>query len=332
MRFYKFLLTRILTYMLVVFIGITTVFFVPRFLPSDPVEAMIGQMTSKSAFMEPEAIETLRKTLNENFGLEGTLAQQYFGFIKRVIFTHDFGPSLAMYPTPVSELIGRSLPWTMGLLLTSTLIAWLIGNTIGLLAGFRKEKTYSRVLEGIAITLYPIPYYIFALVLIMLFAYIFPVFPLTTNVQGQGFSWTHIKDLVYNSALPALSMILVGTGWWVISMKTLSAGIAEEDYVHFARLKGLPESRTMLKYVMPNAALPQITTLALHIGTIFNGALVTEILFGYPGVGMLIYNGILQADYNLIMGTITISIIAVATATFVVDLLYPFLDPRIRYR
>lgn len=332
MHFYKFLLFRILTFVLVVFIGVTTVFFIPRFLPSDPVEAMIGQMMSKSAFMDPVAIETLRKTLNETFGLEGTLSQQYFGFIKRVIFTHDFGPSLAMYPTPVNELIARSLPWTMGLLLISTLFSWFIGNLIGLLAGFRREKKYSKILEGIAITLYPIPYYIFALVLIMAFAYIVPIFPLTTSPQGQGFTWEHIKSLIYNSALPALSMVLVGTGWWVISMKTLSTGIAEEDYVHFARLKGLRESRIMVRYVLPNAALPQITMLALQMGTIFNGALVTEILFGYPGVGMLIYNGILQADYNLIMGTITISIMAVATATFAVDLLYPFFDPRIRYK
>ncbi|MFC5452911.1 ABC transporter permease [Paenibacillus aestuarii] len=332
MGFYKFLLSRVVTFLLVVFIGITTVFFVPRFLPSDPVEAMIGQMTSKSAFMDPKAVATLRETLNQSFGLEGSAFEQYLGFFKRVVITHDFGPSLANYPAPVNELIGRALPWTMGLLLTSTLISWVIGNAIGLLAGFRKNKMYSKALEAISIALYPIPYYIFALVLIMLFAYVLPIFPLSANFQGHGFTWPHIKSLIINSTLPALSMILVGTGWWVISMKTLSAGIAEEDYVHFARLKGLKESKIMSKYVLPNAALPQVTMLALQIGTIFNGALVTEILFGYPGVGTLIYSGILQADYNLIMGTITISIIAVAGATFIVDLLYPFLDPRVRYK
>lgn len=331
MKFYKFLLTRILVFILVIWLGVTTVFFVPRFLPSDPVEAMIGQIMSRSAFMEPEAIEALRKSLNENFGLEGTLLEQYVGFLKRVFLTQDFGPSLLMYPTPVIELISRSLPWTMALLLTSTVIAWFIGNLIGLLAGFRKDKVYSKILESIAITLYPIPYYIFALFLIMLFAYIFPIFPLTTNLQWEGLTWQSIKNLLYNSALPALSLILVGTGWWIISMKTLSSTIAEEDYVIFARLKGLRENKIMLRYVLPNAALPQITMLALNIGTIFNGALITEILFGYPGVGTLIYNAILQADYNLIMGTITISILAVTTATFLVDLFYPLLDPRIRY-
>jgi peptide/nickel transport system permease protein len=330
--FYKFLLSRIITFILVVFIGITTVFFIPRFLPSDPVEAMIGQMTSKSSFMDPVAVQKLRESLNESFGLEGSLMSQYAGFVKRVVFTQDFGPSLANYPTPVNEMIARALPWTMGLLLISTLIAWVIGNAIGLIAGFRKEKTYSKALETFSILLYPIPYYILALLLIMLLSYIYPVFPLTITILEYNFSWAFIKSVIYHSTLPALSVILVGTGWWVISMKTLSAGIAEEDYVHFARLKGLSERKIMSRYVLPNAALPQVTMLALQIGTIFNGALITEILFGYPGVGTLIYSGILQADYNLIMGTITISIVAVAGATFIVDLIYPFLDPRVRYK
>jgi peptide/nickel transport system permease protein len=332
MGFYKFLLSRLMTFILVVVIGLTTVFFVPRFLPSDPVEAMIGTMMAKSSFMEPSAVQSLRDSLNVSFGLEGTLWSQYYGFIKRVVFTQDFGPSLAAYPTPVNELIARSWPWTMGLLLSSTLIAWVIGNGIGLLAGFRREKAYSKVLESIAIALYPIPYYIFALLLIMLFAYVFPIFSLSASFRGEGFTWEHIKSLIYNSTLPALSIILIGTGWWVISMKTLASGIAEEDYVQFARLKGLKERKIMTKYVLPNAALPQITMLALQIGTIFNGALITEILFNYPGVGTLIYYGILQADYNLIMGTITISIMMVAAATFIVDLIYPFLDPRVRYK
>lgn len=332
MGFYKFLLSRLLTFVLVVFIGITTVFFVPRFMPSDPVEAMIGKLTANQAFMDPKAVESLRTSLNESFGLQGTLGEQYFGFVKRILLTQDFGPSLASYPVPVNEMIARALPWTLGLLLISTVIAWLIGNVVGLLAGFRKEKAYSKVLETVSIVIYPIPYYILALILIMVLSYIFPVFPLTPVFQGEIFTWTYIKSVVYNSILPALSLILVGTGWWVISMKTLSSGIAEEDYVQFARLKGLSERKIMTKYVLPNAALPQITMLALQIGTIFNGALITEILFGYPGIGTLIYYGILQADYNLIMGTITISIVAVAGATFIVDFIYPFVDPRVRYK
>lgn len=331
MKFLKFLGSRLLTYVFVIVLGMTAVFFIPRFMPSDPVEAMLGQMMSKSSSMDATSVDAMRKTLNENFGLEGTVGEQYVGFMKRVILTQDFGPSLTMYPVPVKDLIRNSLPWTMGLLLCSTIIAWLIGNAIGLLAGIKKDKAYSKILEGVAMCIYPIPYYIFALVLIMLFAYVFPIFPLSANFNISGFSWENVKTILYNSILPALSLILTGTGWWVISMTTLSRNVNEEDYVSFARMKGLKESKVIGKYVLPNTILPQITMLALQIGVIFNGSLITEILFNYPGIGSLIHRGILQADYNLIMGTITISIFAVATATLIIDLIYPFIDPRVRY-
>ena len=332
MRFYQFLLSRLLVFVCVIFVGVTVVFFVPRLLPSDPVDAMLASILSQSNFISPEAIEAMRETLNVAYGLDGTLWEQYTGFLWRAIFTQDFGPSFSQYPTNVSVLIGRALPWTMGLLLSTTVISWVLGNFIGLLAGFRKGKWYAHIMEYIAIFLYPIPYYIFALVLIILFAYVLPIFPLAVTIRTSGFTWEHIANILYNSALPALSMILVGTGWWVISMMTLASNTAEEDYVGFARLKGLSERRIMYRYVRPNAALPQVTMLALRLGGVFGGAMITEMLFTYPGIGMLIYTGIVQNDYNLIMGSVTISIVAVATATFIVDILYPFMDPRVRLR
>ena len=331
-KFLKFLGSRLFTYVFVIFLGMTAVFFIPRFMPSDPVEGMLGQMTARSDTMTPEAVDAMRSALNTLFGLEGSIGEQYLGFMKRVILTQDFGPSLNMYPVPVKDLIARSLPWTMGLLLVSMLISWVVGNAVGLLAGIRKDKVYAKVLEGIAIFLYPIPYYIFSLVLIILLAYIFPIFPLSANFNISTFNWQAVKTIVHNSMLPALSLILTGTGWWVISMSTLSKTANEEDYATFARLKGLPERRVIGSYILPNTALPQVTMLALQIGAVFNGSLITEILFNYPGIGSLIHTGILQADYNLIMGTITVSIFAVATATLLIDLLYPFLDPRVRYK
>ena len=141
-----------------------------------------------------------------------------------------------------------------------------------------------------------------------------------------------VKDIVYNSLLPALSIVIVSCGWWIISMKALAFSISEEDFITYARLRGIPENKIMVNYVARNAVLPQITMLAIQLGGIFNGALITELLFGYPGMGTLIYNAVLGSDYNLILGTISFSIIAVATATLLVDLLYPFIDPRIRYR
>jgi peptide/nickel transport system permease protein len=331
-RFAKFLASRLVTYFLVIWIGMTIVFFVPRAMPSNPVEAVLGRMNSTGSTMEPAQLEAMRATLNEIYGLQGTLLEQYLNFIQRALFNGNFGPSLAMYPTTVNSLIAQALPWTLALLLTSTLIAWILGNTIGLITGYKRNAAYSRVLEAIAIFVYPIPYYMLALILIILFVYVNPIFPLTFNVRGAPMSLEFISSAIYNSVLPALSIIVVSFGWWVLSMKALAAGISEEDYVSFARLKGVSETGIMGRYVLRNAILPQITLLALQIGTIFNGALIAEVLFGYPGLGTLTYTAVLQADYNLLMGTITVSIIAVATATLVVDLAYPLFDPRIQYK
>lgn len=333
MRFLTFLLSRLVTYILVIWIGVTMVFLVPRFLPSSPVEAMMAKVAAQGQYMEAAQIESLRNSLMETFGLKGSLFQQYTGFFKRVLLTGDFGPSFSAFPTPVSQLVAQALPWSLGLLLTSSVLGWLLGNAIGLFAGYRKETLASKALEFLAMLIYPIPYYIFALVLIILFTYVWQIFPFSFYIDAnKPLSVGLIKDIVYNSALPALSIIAVNLGWWVISMKALSASVAEEDFVYFARLKGVSEPRIMTHYVARNALLPQITMLAIRLGTIFNGALITEILFGFPGVGTLIYSSALQADYNLMLGTISFSVIAVATATLIVDLTYPLLDPRIRYR
>ena len=333
MRFLTFFLSRLLTYVLVVWIGVTMVFLVQRFLPSSPVEAMLAKVASQGQYMEASQVEALRNSLMETFGLRGTLFQQYTGFFKRVLLTGDFGPSFSAFPTPVSRLVGQALPWSLGLLLTSSVIGWILGNAIGLFAGYRKQTLASKTLEMVAMLIYPIPYYIFALVLIILFTYVWQIFPFSFYVDGsKPFGLSLMRDIVYQSTLPALSIIAVNLGWWVISMKALSTSVAEEDFVTFARLKGVSEPRIMTHYVARNALLPQVTILALRLGTIFNGALITEILFGFPGVGTLIYSSAVQSDYNLMLGTISFSVIAVATATLIVDLAYPLLDPRIRYR
>jgi peptide/nickel transport system permease protein len=282
--------------------------------------------------MDPRAVDALRQSLNDMFGLNGSLWSQYTTFLRRVLLTGDFGPSLSMYPTSVSDLVRHALPWTFGLLLSSTVIAWVIGNFVGLLAGWRPNATSSRLMEAIAICVYPVPYYIMALILSILFSYVWTIFPLTTNVRGPAWSWQLLSSIVWNSFLPALSIVITVFGWWVISVKAQTTALKEEEFIRYASLKGLGDARLLTGYVLPNALLPQITLLALQIGLMFNGALITEIIFGYPGLGELIYSAVQQGDYNLLMGTIGLSVIAVATATLVVDLIYPFIDPRIRHR
>lgn len=299
--------------------------------PADPVENMIGRMTALSGNMDPAQMDALRSSLRRQFGLEGSLISQYGSFLWKGLLHFDFGPSLMSYPTPAGEIIGRNLPYTMGLSISATLVAWLFGNTIGLLAGFRKNARSSKILEGIAICIYPIPYFIIALIFQIVFAFVLGWFPIQTNIlTNQGFGvW--LGTLIQGSVLPFLAMFLVGMGWQIISMKSLASTTAEEDFVLFARYRGLSEKTIGLSYVFRNSILTQITALAMSLGGAFSGSIMTEIIFTYPGVGQLINSAILQSDYNMILGCITISIVAVSTATLIVDLAYPFIDPRIRY-
>lgn len=331
MNFGKYFLRRLITCLLTILIGVTFVFFIPRMFPSDPVENMIGQITARSGSMDPEQMEALRSSLRMQFGLDGSLWDQYRTYITKGLFQFDFGPSLMSYPTPVREIVGRNLPYTVGLTLFTTFVAWFFGNIIGLLAGFRQNKRSSKILEAFAIFIYPIPYFILALVMQIFFSYILKWFPLLSTINTTGTTQQYISSLLRASILPAASLLLSGMGWWIISMKSLSSTTTEEDHVQFARYRGLPEATVGNKYVFRNSILPQITALGMSLGGAFNGSIMTEIIFGYPGIGSIVQKAILQSDYNMIMGTITISIVAVAVATFIVDLINPLIDPRIRY-
>ena len=331
MKFWKYLGLRIITWALTILIGVTFIFFIPRMFPSDPVEAMIGQMQARSGQMDPVQQEALRKSLRIQFGLEGSLWEQYTSFLWKGLLHFDFGPSLMSYPTPCNEIIMRNLPYTVGLSLFTTIVAWIIGNVIGLLAGFRPNKRYSKILEGIAICIYPIPYFIVALVLQIVFAYVLGWFPLQATILYNNGTAAFIGSLLKASVLPAVSMLLLGTGWWIISMKSLAGTTAAEDFVLYARYRGISERKIGRSYVFRNSILTQITALAMSLGGVFNGSIMTEIIFGYPGVGTLIQGAIMQSDYNMIMGCITISIVAIATCTLIADIIYPFIDPRIRY-
>ena len=331
MKFWKYFGKRALTWLLTIWIGVTFIFFIPRMFPSDPVETMIGQITARSGSMGPTALEAMRHSLRVQFGLEGSLLQQYGSYLWKGLLHFDFGPSLMSYPTPAGEIVGTYMPYTVGLCTVSTILAWIIGNAIGLLAGFRKDKKISKILEGIAIVIYPIPYYIVALVFQIVFAFILGWFPITTTINNMAGFGTWLASLLRASVLPMLSMLLVSTGWWIISMKSLSSNVAEEDFVQYARYRGLSEGKIGRSYVLKNTILTQITALALSLGGVFNGSIMTEVIFGYPGVGKLIQKAITMSDYNMILATITISIIAISTMTFIVDLILPLFDPRIRY-
>jgi peptide/nickel transport system permease protein len=201
------------------------------------------------------------------------------------------------------------------------------------LAGYYPNRWWSRVIESTLVTAYPVPYYILAFVLLMLLTYYFPIFPLVGGARGTpGFSWAYISSMFQHSFLPALSIIIGGTAFRFIMSKALSTSEVSSDYVQYAELAALPKRKIIFTYLVRNTMLPQVTDLGLSLGAIFEGALITEVVFGYPGIGSTLYNAIISADYNMIMGITLLSIVGIATASLLVDLIYPFVDPRVRYR
>lgn len=329
----QYVAKRLGQYFAVLFVGLTITFLIPRLLPTNPIDGYIGQIQARAnGALSGNDIALLRANLEELYGLKGDVLTQYLSFLKRVIFQFDFGPSFTYYPQPVSQIVFTALPYTIGLLMVSTLIAWFLGNVVGLVAGYFHTKRAASILEVVGIMLYPIPYYILAVTVILVLSYLIPIFPLAPSFPVGQMTLQKAGMIIYNSLLPAITLILAGFGWNILSMKALAVATTEEPYVTYSRLKGATNWTRMTGYVFRNAMLPQVTALALSLGTVFSGALLTEMLFSYPGIGLILRTAASSADYNVLYGAITISIIAVATAGLVIDLIYPLLDPRIRHR
>jgi peptide/nickel transport system permease protein len=326
-------LKRIGQFLLVVFIGVNIAYVITHATPIDPVEQSIAAVTAYGN-TSPDAIAMMRVSLRELYGLTGGPLEQYVSFWRRIA-TADFGPSLSAFPTPVTTLIARALPWTVGLLLTSTLLTWLLGNLLGGYAGYYRDNRSFKVMGVIAMGLHPIPYYIVGFVLLVMFGYLWPVLPISGGSDmnlHQTFDVDHVLSILRHSILPAASLMLIGVGSWFLGMRSLVSNVVTEDYVLYAELGGVAQRRILHSYVMRNALVPQVTGLAMSLGTIFNGAIITEQIFGYPGIGSLLVGAVYAGDFGLVLGVTTISIIGVSAAVLAIDLVYPLLDPRVDAR
>ncbi|MCP3468787.1 ABC transporter permease [Bradyrhizobium sp. CCGUVB1N3] len=318
-------------FLLVVFIGINIAYVVTHASPIDPVEQSISAVTSYGN-TAPAAIEQMRNSLRELYGLSGTPVEQYLLFWKRILRA-DFGPSMSAFPTPVGILIGRALPWTAGLLAVSTIVAWGLGNLLGGLAGYYRQSRGLKLMGVIAMGLHPIPYYILAMLLLIVFGFLWPVLPISGgSAMNLPQTWTpeFVLSVLRHAILPALSLILIGIGSWFLGMRSLVSNVLAEDFVVYAELAGVKSRRILTSYVMRNALVPQVTGLAMSLGGIFNGAVITEKVFGYPGLGSLLVDAVYAGDYGLVLGVTTISILGVSIGVLAIDLLYPLLDPRVK--
>ena len=322
---------RLITFFATIVISVTVVFFVPRLVPGDPLGAIFSKLASSGG--ASGLSEELVAEYRQRFGLDQNVWQQYFSYLREV-FRGNLGYSISNFPTHVSTLLAGAIPWTVGLLSVTTLISWLLGSFLGALVGWSGARSrFLRGLVPVALILYTTPYYILALILIYLLTFIWPIFPLSGAYSaGARPEWSlpFARDVLWHGALPALSIILVSLGWWFLSMRSLIISEKGQDYILWAEAKGLPRRRIFWNYAFRNALLPQTTGLALSLGHIVGGALITEAIFAYPGLGYLIYNSIRGLDFPVIQGSILLLIVSVAVVNFALDLIYPLIDPRIR--
>lgn len=327
----KYIGQRLIIFFVTVFISITVIFFVPRFVPGDPMGAIMLKLAAMGGSMNSTAlVEEYRRM----FGLDRSLWEQYISFWQQLL-RGNLGYSISSFPSQVTDLIRISLPWTIGLLIGTTIISWVIGSILGAVVGWKGKKSpLFQAFVPVALVLYTTPYYILALILVYFFAAYWRIFPLSgayTVGMTPEFSLPFIGDLLHHAALPALSIILVSLGWWFLSMRSLITGLKGEDYINYAEAMGIKEPRILWGYAFRNALLPQTTGLAISMGHIVSGALVTEVIFAYPGIGWLIFNSIKSLDFPTIQGSVMLIILSVEIASFLIDILYPLIDPRIRY-
>ena len=326
-----FALKRFIQLLAVIFAGCSIAFVVSHLSPISPVESIIGRVSGQSSY-SPEAIASLRATLTELFGLNVPLHEQYFNFLRRLA-AFDFGPSLMAFPRPAMQLVMLALPWTFGLLAVSTLLTWLLGNIAGGLAGYYQNSRALKALGIVAIGLQPIPYYIVAFLMVIIFGFLWPVLPISggfaMNVR-PAFTPEFIFSVLHYSILPAASLTIVGIGTWFLGMRALVSNIVTEDYVTFAELGGVKRNRIAFSYVIRNAMVPQLTSLAMTLGGIFSGTIITAQVFGYPGLGSLLVTAVNAGDSATTLAVSCIAVIAVASAIFIIDLAHPLVDPRVR--
>jgi peptide/nickel transport system permease protein len=332
MRF-GYLVRRIIQFVIVLWGAATLNFILPRLAPGNPVRERLLSALATGGYQQA-GIEEMVLAYNEQFGLDKPLYVQYLLYLQAA-FQLDFGYSIASYPAKVLNLIMAALPWTISLLLVSTLISFALGTLLGALMAWPRSPRFLRHLVLPMMALSAIPYYLLGLVLVYSFAILLPIFPISGGYAIgtlPNLSWAFIQDAIYHSILPALSIVLSAIGFWALGMRGMMVTTEGEDYVVYAEAKGIPERGIFLHYALRNAILPQLTSLALALGTVVSGAVVVEIVFGYPGVGSLLFQAIRSLDYFVIYGVVFMTVLAIAIATLALDLTYPLVDPRISYR
>jgi peptide/nickel transport system permease protein len=323
---------RFLQFLLIIFIAMSLTFLLPRVIPGDPIREALT-VKAAAAGRQNVDIQAWVKTYNDRFGLDQPLWKQYLNFWWDMIHL-DFGFSLFDYPATVVSKIKAAIPWTLGFMSVAILVAFLFGTTLGALLAWPNSPRWVQGMVPILMVVSAIPFYLFSLALIWIFAVEFRVLPPGGAYDPTlilRWEWKTVWNIIQHAILPMAAIVVFLVGANALSMRATMVSILGEDYITFAQAKGLPDRNIFLRYGVRNALLPQITGLAISFGLILGGGVLIETFFNYPGIGSLINGAVNTKDYFVINGTVAIMVLFAATALLIVDIIYPLIDPRIRY-
>jgi peptide/nickel transport system permease protein len=303
-------------------------FFLPRMMPGDPVAAIVARLAQ--GMTNTTGVQKIYQQYADLFGTQKPMLVQLVIYVKNVL-QGNFGYSFSQYPRTVADIIKSSIWWTICLQFPAIIVGWLIGNTLGALAAYLR-KGFDKVLMPVSIFVSNFPAFGMAIILMVIFGVGLKWFP-TSGGYGfdmmPNFSAEFVYSVIVHYQLPFWSIVLIAIGGQAIGMRSMSIYELNADYVKYARFLGVPD-RKIVFYVFRNAMLPQITGLALSIGTMVGGALVAEIIFSYPGLGYTLLNSVTGQDYPLISAATLIITGMVLLANFLIELLYGIIDPRIK--
>ena len=324
----NYILRRLGFYAIAAWASITLNFFLPRLMPGDPVSVIFARAQGR---MEPETIEAMKKS----YGLsDDPFHIQYFNYLKALL-SGDLGTSISHFPAPVTEVIGSGLNWTLLLGLTSTILAFAIGSILGVLGAWRRGGAVDNVLPPLLMFIGSFPYFWLASLALFYLSFQWDIFPLSHAYEdgmSPGWDLDFFQSVLRHLILPASTVLVVSVGGWVLGMRNTMISVLAEDYVTMAEAKGLSQRRVMFAYAARNALLPNVTAFGMALGFVLSGALLTETVFSYPGLGYLLLNSVRGLDYPLMQGLFLMITLAVLAANLLVDLLYVRLDPRVRTR
>lgn len=327
----RHVIRRILFYICAIWVAVTLDFFIPRLAPGNPVDAIVGKMSLKG-YVTP----AMRQSLAAMFGLNTNdpLWVQYFKYLGNLLHG-NLGNSIQYFPTPVAQVIGQDIGWSILLGGVAVVISFLLGCLLGIIVAWKRGSALDTFLSPMMNFLSAIPYFWLALLTLYIFSYLLSWFPLSGGYDSAnidpGWSLDFIGSVIWYAFLPALTLVISSLAGWMLTMRNSMITTLSEDYVLMAKAKGLSQWRVMIWYAARNAVLPNITGFAIAIGTIVGGQLLTEMVFSYPGIGYALLQAVENHDYSLIEGIFLLIVIAVLAANFLADLAYVVLDPRVRH-